>query len=189
VRRPLAVVGVLALVWLWCNPLPAGAAMNQVEAAQRGGGNAVTLAPQYYDFSNTTIPDCEYVADANLIEHEDPNVVISQDEVVAAHNTYGTYFYFDSPEPLNFLESTGFGGVTITGYAQLSTDVQVMAAANAGGVWALLSVDAPVNHVVAIVAANATGPVVVWFGVAAQTTWAWYDANMIVEYAVNWATS
>ena len=188
-RRLLALVAALALGWLWCNPLPAGATTNSVEAAQRGGGNAIMVAPQYYDFSNGTIPDCQYVADANLIEFHDPNAIISQDEVVAEYLANPVYVYWSNFTPLNFLESTGFDGITIASYQRIYSDDEVESGASAGGVYAWVNVNGPLYHAIAIIGANTTGPIIVWYGDVTQQTWEWYDANMVVEFAVTWATS
>ena len=142
----------------------------------------------YSSFDNTTLPDCEYAADANLIQHEHPGAPIATADVVAAWQTHPVFVYWDDFTPLNFLETTGFGGFTISSYERIYTDAALSSAANAGGVYAFVNLGLPLYHALAVVGANATGPVVVWSGSVTQETWAWYDANIIVEYAVEWSS-
>ncbi len=140
----------------------------------------------YSAFGNTTVPDCQYVADANLIQYAHPSAIITTAEVEVAWQSHPVYVYWDNFIPLNFLESTGFDGVTISSYQRIYTDAQVALGANAGGVYAFLNLNQPLYHAVAVVGSNSVGPVVVWVGTPIQLTWAWYDAKMVVEYAVTW---
>jgi hypothetical protein len=154
-------------------------------------------APAYGTWGNTTLPDCQYAAPANLVVAEFPGVIIATSDVVAAYDTYGSSWIDGHWAGQWYLLNVGFSGHRATSITTIN-ESQVLGAANNGGVEVQLwesawnPLDASLSHDVAIVRATATDIFVVnsWDPIVQDLTWAQWDAAFapfVIAYsAVTW---
>ena len=153
-------------------------------------------ATRYSAFGNKNVGDCSYASVANLIQRNWPTAAITTTEVVSAWRANGAMSP-DSPSAWSFMSTTGFAGHTISAVTLITTEAQVLNAVHTGGVWAQVWVTTPeypaadqaadgADHDVAVVGANTRGPIVVWWGVAKQMTWAQWNKIAYQEFAVTW---
>ena len=140
-------------------------------------------ATRFGTFGNLKYDDCQYETDANLVLREFPAARISTNEVVRAWRENGA----TTDQGLTYLEDVGFDGHRAAAATLVTTRAQIIAAANAGGVWAGLSW----GHAVAIIRATTSRVVVVDDGlVEPMSWWNWYamfDGPGSTLYAITWA--
>jgi hypothetical protein len=197
-KKTLAVgVAGSALIWLWFNPLPAGA--NTFKTTLNKAGAISRTAP-FQAFGNFTVGDCQYETAANLILAYWPKSQITTAEVESAYNTYGIGWDPDGLEAgQDFLISTGFAGHHASSITEI-TQAQAVTAANNGGVEVTV-LGPTMAHIFAIVQANAEGLTEVDDGFVYHYTWSQLNAaytigitngeltpngNVLTFYAVTW---
>ena len=142
--------------------------------------------PRYQPFGNLQFNDCQYESAANLVLHQFPGAKISTGEVLRAFKANGIVGPDATPAGLDYLENVGFDGHRANAEV-ITTRAQIIAAANAGGVFVTLGW----GHAVAIVHANPRELDVVDDGADPPMTWSnWhemYAAPGTVYYALTWA--
>lgn len=152
---------------------------------------------QYDQFDNNVNPTCAVVADANLIERDLPNTVITDQEIddvfVASGGTWGSDGGSIPTNTFNTWESSGLAGTKIVGYQALNPEnpAAITNAVDGEGAIALMPDTAfgipndNLNHVVFIDESSSSGVSVVEWGIPTDQTWSWLENNAIGIWTVS----
>jgi hypothetical protein len=141
-------------------------------------------------FGNDRVGDCQYEAVANLILYQFPGSTIRDKQVIQAWHSYGIGgTSLGEPDGLAFLQNHGFAGHRPYGVEPITTEAQILKAANAGGVYVIQIISQTEAHAVDIVESAGTTIVVIDDGGVFRYTWKsfiyWYDSAWIGGHTVH----
>jgi hypothetical protein len=138
--------------------------------------------PAWGDFGNTTLPDCVYAADANLLEFNFPRIRLSESQVVQAFQANG------EDDGLLYMETTGFDGIKAASVIPLGASTTGLQLAMAqGGVQAWIHFPRePDVHAVAVIKVTTNRVEFVSWGYTYWWSMKEYHQRVVQQYAFTW---